>query len=116
MHRAAFSCPTRVRMEVGRVAVVERLNQAERAERNHAGMGTPPPSPRDFIAYCQDSWKRARAALAPAESRPLGRRSRCVPAELYPPPRWGQDSKTEVRLDALPIRCATKLGKSAMAS
>lgn len=37
MHRAADSCSTRVRMEVGRVTVVDRLHQAKIAERTRLG-------------------------------------------------------------------------------
>src|ERR1700679_2561802 len=43
------------------------------------------PKPRDFALSRQDSWTGRRAALALPESRPLSRRSGCVPAEPYPP-------------------------------
>ena len=83
----------RVRMEAGRAAVVDRLNQAECAEqtvleRKKLSWGLCPQTPGILSLYRQDSWESGRkCALAPAESRLLGRASRCVPAELYPPPR-----------------------------
>src|SRR4029450_7172899 len=65
MHRAADGCSTRVRMEVGRVTVVDRLHQAKIAERTRVGR----------------SQGHAR------QQRPSGQCSKCAHVELYSLPR-----------------------------
>src|ERR1700680_3458952 len=71
---------------------VNRHNMKNR-KKNISGMGALPPNPRDLSLSRQDSWTERRAALATSESRPLSRRSGCVSAEPYPPPRSVQSTR-----------------------
>ena len=54
-----------------------------------------PPSPRDLALSRQDSWTGAASFARSPESRLLSRRSGCVSAEPYPPPRSVQSSRNE---------------------
>src|SRR5580658_4245005 len=101
MHRATLSCPSRVRMEVGRVAVVDRQDNARKVHQERLGGAAPKPPGffallPGFLGSGRDSahTRRIPAAGSALEVRPRRALSSAQVASAYQTETTGNPART----------------------